>query len=376
MPTHRAAVLSSTSKPLTIEAVPTPTPTSGQVLVRPLTVPIVSYTREILTGQRPYPLALPFVPGISAIARIEATGSDTTNRTPGQLVYVDPVVRARDDHGGEQNTIVMQGYMAGFTPGAQKLSHGDWRNGSWAERMLVPLESTYPIDEEIVVQKLGYSPTQLAWLNVLLVPYGGWVQAGLQPGETAIVCFATGNFGSVAIDVALAMGAGRVVAVGRNAEKLRQTVEAKHDAGRVALVALTGDVETDTAALKAATPGGRGADVFLDLAPESASATAAKHVKAAISTLKVNGRAVLMGGIMGDLAIPYADVMLRNIKLLGRFMYEREAPARLIGLVESGKIHLETLRTEDYGLDHIEAALDAAQAKGGAGMLVALNHEK
>ena len=38
----------------------------------------------------------------------------------------------------------------------------------------------------------------------------------LQPGETVLVSGATGNFGSAAVSVALAMGAACVVAPGRN----------------------------------------------------------------------------------------------------------------------------------------------------------------
>jgi hypothetical protein len=45
---------------------------------------------------------------------------------------------------------------------------------------------------------------------VMLVPYGGWLASGLQAGETALVNAATRNFGSAAVAVALAMGAGAV----------------------------------------------------------------------------------------------------------------------------------------------------------------------
>lgn len=50
----------------------------------------------------------------------------------------------------------------------------------------------------------------------LLVPYGGFLAADLKAGEMLLVSGATGNFGSSGIAVALAMGAGCVVAPGRN----------------------------------------------------------------------------------------------------------------------------------------------------------------
>ena len=39
-------------------------------------------------------------------------------------------------------------------------------------------------------------------MGTCLVPYGGWVAAKLQPGESVLVSGATGNFGSAAVVVA------------------------------------------------------------------------------------------------------------------------------------------------------------------------------
>ena len=57
-------------------------------------------------------------------------------------------------------------------------------------------------------------PARWAALTVHAIPYGGLLAGGLAAGETPLVSGATGNLGSSA--VALAMGAGRVVAPGRN----------------------------------------------------------------------------------------------------------------------------------------------------------------
>lgn len=48
-------------------------------------------------------------------------------------------------------------------------------------------------------------------LGVLLVPLGGLLKADLQAGETLLVSGATGNFGSAAVAIAIALGA-RVIA--------------------------------------------------------------------------------------------------------------------------------------------------------------------
>lgn len=67
--TMRALVLTSRDQPLTVETVPTPQPTIGSAVVQILTAKIISYTREVYDGTRPYPFPTPIVPGTSAIGR-------------------------------------------------------------------------------------------------------------------------------------------------------------------------------------------------------------------------------------------------------------------------------------------------------------------
>jgi hypothetical protein len=69
-----------------------------------------------------------------------------------------------------------------------------------------------------------------------------------------IVNGATGAYGSAAVLVPLGMGAARVVAAGRNKEVLESL--AKGGGPRVVPVKLAGDVEKDTATLRAACGGG------------------------------------------------------------------------------------------------------------------------
>jgi NADPH2:quinone reductase len=79
--------------------------------------------------------------------------------------------------------------------------------GSMAERTLVPRDALLPVADGVadeVAAALGN--TGLAgWLAV------AW-RAGLQPGETVLVLGATGAVGSVAVQAAKLLGAGRVIA--------------------------------------------------------------------------------------------------------------------------------------------------------------------
>ena len=194
-------------------------------------------------------------------------------------------------------------------------------------------------------------------LGTCLVPYGGLLAGALQPGETALVSGATGNFGSAGVAVALAMGAAAVVAPGRNRAALADL--ARRFGSRVKTVALSGDEATDVAAMKAAAGP---VDLVLDLMPPLPNAAPAR---AAALAVRPNGRVVLMGGIAGDIALPYGWLMRHNVTVRGQWMYPRTAPARLAALVRAGLLDLSAFESAVFALDDIHAALDHAEAHGG-----------
>jgi hypothetical protein len=89
----------------------------------------------------------------------------------------------------------------------------------------------------------------LRWcaLNVLLVPYAGLLAANLQAGETVLISGATGNFGSAGVAVALAMGAGCVVAPGCQRQFQQIFARATEDFACIGQHARRRDVDDDLA---------------------------------------------------------------------------------------------------------------------------------
>jgi NADPH:quinone reductase-like Zn-dependent oxidoreductase len=158
MASHRAYVQQELGGKLELKNVPTPSPGAGEVLVDVLATPILSYTNAVLAGSL-FPLVHPLTPGISAIGRIHATGIDSTVLQNGQLVFCVPIIRARDDAGSS----ILHGWFGGATPEARKLMEGPWRNGAWAEKMIVPTENIVPLDENRLLGELGYTIPQLVW---------------------------------------------------------------------------------------------------------------------------------------------------------------------------------------------------------------------
>lgn len=349
----KAAVLQAFGSPLAVEAVPDPILGTGEVIVDIVAAPVASYANEVFSGARKYLLTLPVVPGAGAIGRVRAIGPDATRLAVGDWVSCDPTVRSRDD--ARTPDITLQGMSARGAGGLRLQQY--FHHGSFAERMLVPTENAIPIGP--------IDPAEAGrWcaLTLLLVPYGGLLAANLQAGETVLVSGATGTFGSAGVAVALAMGAGCVVAPGRNQRVLGDL--ARRFGQHLRTVTLTGDEGEDRERMTRAAPGP--IDCVLDLLPPSASTT---PVRAAAMTVREFGRVVLMGGVGmqggDDLGLPYPWIMRNGITIRGQWMYPPEANARLIGLVRSGLLDLRNFDVTDFDLDDANEAVAHAAANGG-----------
>jgi len=346
----KAAILKAFGSPLSIETVPEPVLGTGEVIVDIVATRVLSYANEVFSGERKYLLDLPVIPGVGAIGRVRATGPDATRLSVGDWVVCDPTVRSRDDVLAPD--ITLQGWSA-RGDGGMKLQRY-FRHGSFAEQMMVPTENAKPIgpiDEEDAAQWCA--------LVTLLVPYGGFLAARLQPGETVLVSGATGNFGSSAVAVALAMGAACVVAPGRNETVLADL--ARRFGRRVRTIKLSGNEDEDRERMKQAAPGP--IDCVLDILPPSVSATVART---AIMTVRPYGRVVLMGGVgmLGGagLELPYPWIMRNCITIHGAWMCPPDATVRLAGLIHAGLLPLDQFEATCFDLDHANDAVAHAAA--------------
>ena len=173
---------------------------------------------------------------------------------------------------------------------------------------------------------------------------------------------ATGNFGSAAVAVALAMGAACVVAPGRNERVLKDL--SRRFGERVRTVTLSGNEDDDRERMKRAAPGP--IDCVLDIMPPSVSTTT---VRAALMTVRPYGRVALMGGVGmaggPGLELPYPWLMRNCISIHGVWMYPPEATIRLVGLIRAGLIKLDHFEATTFDLDHVNEAVAYAAANAG-----------
>lgn len=369
MATSRALVLHSRDKPLALETVPRPIAKAGQAVVRILAADIVPYMSQVLDGSRPYPLSLPITPGNTAIGRVFEIGSDAVKLVPGQLVFCDITICARDD----PNVSILFGIHGGGYPAAQKLMDGEWHNATYAEYTAFPLENLYPLNEDVLFGKLGYTVSDLCLMPVCLVPFGGLSEVDVKPGEVVIVAPATGRYGGAAVAVALAMGA-TVVAAGRNKNALEALESIHASTGRLKTVTLTEDPSSNTEAFKTAAGKPEGADVYIDFSPPAINDSSL--LVAAVGALRPFGRLVIMGGHSGTINVPYLDIMFKSIRIQGRFMYSRQHALQLIHMTESGLLKfgskLGIKETQEFGLESVGDALLAAGRLSGFGSHVVL----
>lgn len=349
----RAAVLKEWGQPLSVETVADPVIGTGEVIVDMVATNLPSYAAEVFSGDRKYPLVLPAVPGAGGVGRVRAVGPDATRLRPGDWVYCDCTVRSRDD--AFSPDITLQGLSARGDGGLQLQKY--FHDGSLAEQIRIPTENAVrlgDIDERDAARWCA--------LGVALVPYGGFLAANLQPGETVLVSGATGNFGSAGVAVALAMGAERVVAPGRNETVLDDL--RRRFGERLQLFKLTGDEDADREGMQKAA--GRPIDCVLDILPPSVSANVSRT---ALMTVRPYGRVVLMGGVgmLGgdDLALPYPWIMRNCVTIHGQWMFPTTAGPRLAALARAGLLDLGQYEISEFGLDQVNEAVTHAAEHGG-----------
>src|SRR6201982_1498313 len=246
--THKAWRLHAHND-LRFDDVETPKPAPDGVLVRIEAGMVLSYMGRVLSGQVPYSLPpMPFVPGTNAIGRVIAVGEHVGHVGAGDRVFLSPHLRGHVPDPDPDPRQILIGWTATVTTDAALALQARWRDGVFAEIAYWPAACVTPL------AGLDDRPaTELIGLANLIVPFGGLQRSGLRGGDTIIINGATGYFGSGAVMLAVAMGAGRVVAVGRKQAALERVREAFGP--RVIPAAVSGDPAIDLPIIRRAAGG-------------------------------------------------------------------------------------------------------------------------
>jgi alcohol dehydrogenase len=341
---------------LTLEDVPVPLVRPGSILVKVEAAALMSYMRRYVEGRLPSYHAPDgkFTPGGNCVGTIAAVGPDVWQLKAGQRVLLSSFFRSAENVPDPAQILIG---ITSFGPDSERLQT-DWADGSLAEYTLLPASAVVPADGLEASE-----PTQVVAAARFVVPYGGLVRGRLAAGETLVVNGATGAYGSAAVLVALAMGAGRVVAAGRNLAKLQAI--AALGGKSVVPVALSGDTRVDAAALRDAACGG--AEMAFDMV---GGAQEPSSTLAALGALRREGRLVLMGSLMVDLPVPYLQTMLQGIEIIGNFMHKPDAFRKVLALASAGRLDFSAITPIVFPLADLNAAMDRAAAAGGLEQIV------
>ncbi|MFE9448842.1 NAD(P)H-quinone oxidoreductase [Streptomyces sp. NPDC006739] len=183
------------------------------------------------------------------------------------------------------------GRIAALGPGVSGWTVGDevcalLAGGGYAEKVAVPAGQLLPVPEGVDLRQAAALPEVVStvWSNVFMI-------AHLRPGETLLVHGGSSGIGTMAIQLAKAIGAKVAVTAGSK-EKLDYCAELGADV-------LVNYKDQDFVAEVRQATDGAGADVILDN-------MGAKYLDRNVQALTVNGRLAIIGmqgGVKGELNI-------------------------------------------------------------------------
>jgi NADPH:quinone reductase len=224
-----------------------------------------------------------------------------------------------------------------FVPGAEVIGRtadgrrlmGLTATGGYAEKAVLPMALAVDVPDAI---------GDGAALALLVQGLSAWhllrTSARLAPGDSVVVNAAAGGVGSLAVQLAKAFGAGRVIATASTPDKQKLALDLGAD------VAVSGDADGYTQRVIEAN-GGKQVDVILD-------AVNGRVFDAAFEALGQFGRLVTFGAASREVARPIEPgrLMRRNLSVVGFWLSPALAvpgmfaPAltELFGLVADGRV--------------------------------------
>jgi propanol-preferring alcohol dehydrogenase len=326
----KALRLTKAGFPLELQEIKMPHVGSRDVLLKVKAAGICHSDAHYRAGRslvRPLPLTL----GHEVAGVVEKAGSEVSQFQVGDRVCLHYLATCGICHhcqrGNEQ--FCVSGEMM-----------GKFRDGGFAEFVLMPARSVFRLPEEIPFEHgailMCSSATSLHALN----------QARLRPGESVAV-FGAGGLGLSAIQLARVFGAGQVFAVDIKPGKLARAAKF----GAVPVNASACDPVEELARLT----NRRGVDVALELIGLPLT------MRQAVRCLGIQGRAVLAGITDKTFEIaPYGELLNKEAELIGVSDHLAQELPQLLEWTRRGALDLSGVITRTLPLDApaVNQALD------------------
>ncbi len=364
-PTMKAVRLTAVGRPLEMQEIALPAVGPLDVLVQVRAAGICHSDAHYRAGVSPVQ-PLPMTLGHEVSGVVAQVGEAVVGWRPGDRVclhYLATCGHCVYCHQGTEQ----------FCASGQMI--GKQRNGGYAEFIVAPARSVFPLPDAIPFAQGAVMMCSSA------TAFHALRKGRLAAGETVAV-FGAGGLGMSAIQLARSMGALRVFAVDLDAGRLALAERL----GAVAVRAIRTDspgVDSTTPSAQRATPsldqdcqsstadeirrlnGGRGVDVALDFVGVSAT------LRPAIASLAPLGRVVTVG--LGDQPVsiyPYQEIIGREAEIIGCSDHLASEIPLLTELVRRGSLDLAPVVTDVIPLDAdaINTALDRLEQYGAGGV--------
>jgi L-iditol 2-dehydrogenase len=327
-----------------VEEVPRPQPGPYELLCRVRAVAICGTDPHIIQGHFPgfWPKSWPLVPGHEWCGDVVelGPGAEHLGWTVGTRV-------AGTSHApcGFCRKCVAGRYNLCENFGDDRLHHqyGHNTDGAYADYVVHSVRSVFAVPDAI-------GDAEAAMLDPTAIALHTVKRGGQAPGDTVAV-IGPGVMGLLVAECARALGAGRVIVVGRGA-RLATAAQLGHET-----VDFT--AEDPVAALRERT-GGRGPEVALECSGDPAA------LSQCVAMLGKGGRVAVIGIPHEDARIPLQRVVLDEIEISGVRAAAGEMP-EAIALVAAGQLRLGELITHTFTLEQFgEAYRTFTERIGGA----------
>lgn len=316
-----------------VRDVPVPEPGPHEVLCRVSAIAICGTDPHIIGGHYPgfWPRAWPFIPGHEWCGEVVALGPGAADfgwRTGTRV--------AGTSHAGCGfcRKCVEGRYNLCERFGDEKVhrQYGHYTQGAYAEYVVHSIKSVFPVPDAL-------SDEEAAMLDPAAIALHTVKRGGHQPGDTVVVV-GPGVMGLLVAECARALGAGRVLVVGRGA-RLERAAAMGHET-----VDFT--AEDPVEAVRERTDG-FGAEVALECSGDP------EALGRCVGLLRKGGRVAVIGIPLEDARVPLQRIVLDEIEVVGVRAAAGEMP-QAIALVAAGRIRLAELITHRFALDDFAEA--------------------
>ncbi|HKR90213.1 MAG TPA: alcohol dehydrogenase catalytic domain-containing protein [Phenylobacterium sp.] len=355
----RAARLHRVGEPLSIDIVERPIARPTDVVIEVMACGVVPNMINVLNNLANWSYLhqpdLPAIYGLDVAGVIVEKGSQVHGMAVGDRVYVNPgrycgACRAcRSGNTTACKYYMLNGYF-GMGELAQKL-YDDYPYGGFAEFMSAPQYSLVKLPHNVSFE------TAARW-GYLGTGYAALRRAGVNMTSTVLINGITGTLGLGTALFALALGARKVLGVGRNAALLQRVRDLHPD--RIHVRALEGE-ESIREWARSLTDGD-GVDVVVDALPTGAPAAS---FQAAFSALGRGGRHVNIGSVYEEVPINFLQLNNDCQTMIGSLWFTTEQGQEMAELAATGGVRLDVFENEVFALEEINSVLSGISNRHG-----------